>query len=272
VPGEPTEDPASLPDAYRRWRASRLGQVTDRLEDELIRELVGLPAGRRILDVGCGDGLLAASLARAGAVVTGVDSDPCMLEAGRARAQRAGLTAEFVEGDIRALPFAAAAFDVVVAVTVLCFVPDAERAVREMARVLKPGGHMVIGELGRWNLWAAKRRISGWLGRSAWGAARFRSADELRRLVKSGGLGVTATRGAVFYPPCAAAAALLAPCDSWLGRRTTAGAAFLAVAARKPRIAMNPCNRPQLRPLHALPRSTPNTCRQEPRCEGRLHA
>lgn len=233
MPSEPTEIPATLPDAYRRWRASQLGQITDTLEEELILELVGSPEGMRILDVGCGDGVLAAGLARVGAVVTGVDSDPRMLVAGRARAQRASVAVEFVEGDIRALPFTDALFDVVIAVTVLCFVPDAARALREMARMLKPGGRTVIGELGRWNLWAAKRRISAWLGPSMWSAARFRTAGELRGLVTSAGLGVTATRGAVFHPPCAAAAALLAPCDSWLGRRTTIGAAFLAVAGKK---------------------------------------
>jgi hypothetical protein len=51
--------------------------------------------------------------------------------------------------------------------------------------------------------------------------------------VMSAGLPVTARRGAIFYPPCAAAAALLAPCDSWLGRCTMMGAAFLAVAGGK---------------------------------------
>ena len=233
MPREPTEAPASLPDAYRRWRASRLGQITDRLEEELILELVGLPAGRRALDVGCGDGLLAAALAGGGAVVTGVDNDPRMLTAGRTRAQRLGLAVEFVEGDIHRLPFGDATFDVVIAVAVLCFVQNAERAAREMARVLKPGGDMVIGELGRRNLWAAERRISGWLGSTVWRAARFRTAAELKRLVSNAGLAVTATRAAIFYPPCAAAAALLAPSDSWLGRRTATGAAFLAVAGRK---------------------------------------
>ena len=222
-----------MPDAYRRWRESRLGQITDRLEEQLILELVGLPAGRRALDVGCGDGLLAATLAGSGAVVTGIDNDPRMLTAGRIRAQRVGLAMEFVKGDIHRLPFGDATFDVVIAVAVLCFVSDAERVAREMARVLKPGGDMVIGELGRWNLWAAERRISGWLGSTVWRAARFRTAGELRRLVSNAGLAVTATRAAIFYPPCVATAALLAPCDSWLGRRTATGAAFLAVAGRK---------------------------------------
>jgi ubiquinone/menaquinone biosynthesis C-methylase UbiE len=234
VPAEPTQAPASLPHAYRRWRTSRLGQITDRLEQQLILELVGLPAGRRVLDAGCGDGALTAALAGAGALVTGIDRDPRMLAIGAPRTHTAGSTVEFVTGDIRALPFPDATFDVVVAVAVLCFLPDAGTAAREMARVLKPGGDMVIGELGRWNLWAAKRRISEWLGPTVWQAIRFRAACELRRLVINAGLAVTTTRAAIFYPPCAAAAALLAPCDAWLGRRTANGAAFIAIAGRKP--------------------------------------
>jgi ubiquinone/menaquinone biosynthesis C-methylase UbiE len=164
MPSEPPQALASLPDTYRRWRRGGLGQITDTLEQKLMLELIGGPAGLRILDAGCGDGVLTAALAQRGAVVTGVDADPRMLAASRARVQEMAVAVEFVEGDIRALPFPDAAFDVVIAVTVLCFVPHAERAVREMARVLKPGGRMVFGELGRWNLWAARRRVSGWLG------------------------------------------------------------------------------------------------------------
>jgi SAM-dependent methyltransferase len=151
-----------------------------------------------------------------------------MLAAGRAGAQGAGLAVELVEGNLADLPVADAAFDVVAAVTVLCFMSDAERTVCEMATLPEPGGRMAIGELGRWNLWAAKWRISG-LGPCV-ERRRLRTAGQLRRLMTNAGLAVTTSRGAILYPPCAAATALLAPCDSWPGRRTTIGAAFLAVA------------------------------------------
>jgi len=227
---KPADGTASLPDAYRRWRASRLGRITDALEERLILELVGPPAGLRILDVGCGDAALAVALAQRGALVTGVDVDPHMLAAGRARAVVAsGVAPELIRGDIQALPFADGSFDMVLAVTVLCFVDDAARAVREIGRVLCPGGRLVIGELGRWNLWAAKRRVSGWLGSRVWRSATFRTARALKGLVADAGLAVTAVRGAVYYPPSASMAAVLAHCDLWIGKRTTAGAAFLVV-------------------------------------------
>lgn len=225
---------SSLPEVYRHWRTSRLGTITDALEEALLLELIESPAGLRILDAGCGDGALATALAGHGADVTGVDADPGMLTAARARAEAMGLPVAFVEGDIRALPFPDASFDVIVAVTVLCFVPDTPRAVCEMARVLRPGGRIVIGELGRWSPWAATRRIKAWFGSATWQAAKFRTADELENLLTSAGLHVTATRGAIFYPPCGSAAALMAPYDAWLGRHMTIGAAFLAATARKP--------------------------------------
>jgi SAM-dependent methyltransferase len=234
MPSDPAGAVASLPDAYRRWRASRLGEITDALEEKLILELVGPPAGLRILDVGCGDAGLVVALAERGAIVTGVDADPRMLAAGRARAETSGVAAQLRQGDIRALPFADGSFDVVLAITVLCFVDPAARALAEMARVLTPGGRLVIGALGRWNLWAAKRRVSGWLGSRVWRSATFRTAHTLTGLVTDAGLAVTALRGAVYYPPFEAMAALLARCDAWIGQRTTAGAAFVVVVGRKP--------------------------------------
>jgi hypothetical protein len=101
-------------------------------------------------------------------------------------------------------------------------------------RVLRPGGRLVIGELGRWNLWAAERRIRGWLGNPLWRRARFRTAGELRALLEESGFVVDGECGAVYYPPWGVAARLLAPFDSWLGRRMPFGAAFIAVVATKP--------------------------------------
>jgi len=105
--------------------------------------------------------------------------------------------------------------------------------VREMARVLRPEGRLVICELGRWNLWSAKRRMSGWLGSRMWRSATFRTVRALKDLVTDAGLAVTAVRGAVYYPPLGAMATLLARFDAWIGKRTTAGAGFLVVVGEK---------------------------------------
>lgn len=229
----PTQ-PTSLLAAYRDWRGSDLGRVTDALEERLTCELLGPVQGLQVLDVGCGDGALAVALAKRGVHVTGVDADPRMLAAAQERARLARAPVNLIGADAQALPFKTGTFDVIVAITVLCFAPDAEQLLGEMARVLRPGGRMIIGELGRYSAWAAKRRISARFGSSTWRSAVFRSAGELKHLVGRAKLDVIAVRGAIFYPPCGACARWLAPIDAWLGRRTLIGAAFLAVSAIKP--------------------------------------
>ncbi len=221
------------PDAYRAWRATTLGFTTEAIEQRLIFELVGEIEGRKLLDVGCGDGALVCAAVARGADAVGIDSDPAMLAAARALCDQRAVNATFLHGRAEHLPFADGAFDVVAAVTVLCFVPDAGGVVGEMARVLKPGGRLVIGELGRWNTWAALRRLRGWLGSQTWEHARFRSESELRALATRAGLSVISVRGAVFYPPTGFLARMLAPMDEYLGRRTTFGAAFIALCAAK---------------------------------------
>lgn len=137
------------PETYESWRKTSLGAVTEAIEQRLILKLMGDLKGLCVLDVGCGDGVLTCAATSRGALATGVDPDPAMLNAARARAERAGANADFMDGRIEQLPFNDASFDVVAAITVLCFVDDASAAVREMARVLRPGGRLVLGELGR---------------------------------------------------------------------------------------------------------------------------
>jgi SAM-dependent methyltransferase len=206
------QDLEGLPAAYAAWRESALGQITDALEQDLILELVGPPTGLRILDVGCGDGILAVELAARGAQATGVDPSPQMIAAARKRAQRNGKDVSFERAAAEALPFTSGTIDV----------------------VLKPGGRLIIGELGRSSSWAAVRRVKGWLGSPVWSRARFRSPSELRQLAIGAGLVDVSVMGAVFYPPIGLAARLLRPIDRRLGACTTTGAAFLVLAATKP--------------------------------------
>lgn len=196
--------------------------------------MIGDVAGLDVLDIGCGDGRLAIQMARAGARVVGIDPDAAMLRAAGDEAKAVGVSLDLIDGRIEALPLAAERFDVITAVTVLCFVRDETLAWREMARVLRPGGRLVIGELGRWSLWAARRRIRGWLGSRLWRHAAFHSATDLRRAAEGAGLVVEEVRGAVFHPPSATLARLTVGADAWLGRQTTFGAAFIALQLRKP--------------------------------------
>jgi ubiquinone/menaquinone biosynthesis C-methylase UbiE len=102
---------------------------------------------RRILEVGCGWGELAEWVGReTGSEVVAIDLSPRMVELARER----GVDAQV--GDVQALPFAGGEFDVAIAAWMLYHVPDLDRALAELARVLRPGGRLVVATNSRFHL------------------------------------------------------------------------------------------------------------------------
>jgi len=97
-------------------------------------------SGQYVLDVGCGTGVVAITAARTGARVHGVDLTPELLERARRNAKIANFEIDFREGDAEALPFDEGRFDVVVSQFGHMFAPRPDVVMREMLRVLKPGG------------------------------------------------------------------------------------------------------------------------------------
>jgi len=100
----------------------------------------GVIKGHRVLDVGCGTGVVAVTAARAGAHVDAIDLTPELLEVARENAAIAQVNIKFLEADVEELPFSDAAFDVVLSQFAHMFAPRPEVAVSEMLRVLRPGG------------------------------------------------------------------------------------------------------------------------------------
>jgi SAM-dependent methyltransferase len=97
-------------------------------------------AGQRVLDVACGTGVVALTVARLGARVTGLDLTPALLQRARENSKLADVEIDWREGDVEYLPFEDRAFDVVLSQFGHIFAPRPEVAVTEMLRVLKPGG------------------------------------------------------------------------------------------------------------------------------------
>jgi SAM-dependent methyltransferase len=103
-------------------------------------EACGIGPGMTVLDVASGTGNAAIPAAQAGATVTASDLTPELFDAGRARAEAAGVTLEWAEADAENLPFADQSFDVVMSSIGAMFAPRHQAVADELVRVCKPGG------------------------------------------------------------------------------------------------------------------------------------
>lgn len=137
---------------YDRGRDRGYHALVDDLEMSVVEPYA---RGKRVLEAGCGTGLMLSRIDRVATQAVGVDLSSGML--GRARDR--GLTV--VQGSITALPFGEATFDTVCSFKVLAHVPDIERALSELARVTRPGGHLVLEFYNRWSLRYLARAIAG---------------------------------------------------------------------------------------------------------------
>ncbi len=141
-----------------------------------------MAAGDAVLDVGCGTGDLMVDLAESispGVLGVGIDSSNEMIRIARQRSQDRGLRVKFAVGDACRLPFAAAAFDGVHCERVLMHFDDPEAAVREMSRVLVPGGRLVVTEPD----WA------GWILDSDDAETTSAVRESLARRIRNAGIG-----------------------------------------------------------------------------------
>ncbi len=140
----------------RLWRRSRIATLALGISFEREQQLIGraarLSPGDSLLDVACGPGIYARPFARqvAPGLVVGLDLSPAMLGHARRRARAAGLeNLALVRGDALRLPFAGGRFDAVNCCGALHLFPDADLALREVHRVLKPGGRFTVAAFRR---------------------------------------------------------------------------------------------------------------------------
>ena len=106
-------------------------------------------AGLRILDVGCGGGLISEALAKRGATVTGVDASAMSIEVARRHAQQSGLSVDYRHCLAGQLLAEDERFDVVINAEVVEHVPDQAALINECARLVKPSGTLVLATLNR---------------------------------------------------------------------------------------------------------------------------
>jgi SAM-dependent methyltransferase len=131
------------------WEKGDFTRIAASMRDsgEVVVRGLAIQPGMRVLDLGCGDGTTALPIARFGADVTGVDISRNLVEAGNRRAQQAGLAnCRFQHGDAASLSgLADASFDLVVSIFGAMFCPKPFDVAKEMVRVTRPGGRIVMG-------------------------------------------------------------------------------------------------------------------------------
>jgi SAM-dependent methyltransferase len=137
---------------YEAERHHGYHRLIDELELELVRRY---GEGRDVFEAGCGTGLLLREAAKFARTAVGLDLSRGMLGPARERGLRV------VQGSLTDVPLPTASFDLVYSMKVLAHVPPIERAVAELARLVRPGGHLLLEFYNPYSLRALAKRVAG---------------------------------------------------------------------------------------------------------------
>ena len=185
----------------------RLDYITSQIASEFDRDLTApLPfAGLRILDIGCGGGLLSEPMARLGAEVVGADPATRNIPVAQLHAEQSGLTIDYRLTTAEELAAAGEQFDVVLNMEVVEHVPDPQSYLTACQTLLKPGGLMICSTLNR-NAKSFGMAIIGaewvmrWLPKGTHDWKKFITPDELAEFIRRAGLDPVDRKGMVFNP------------------------------------------------------------------------
>jgi 2-polyprenyl-6-hydroxyphenyl methylase / 3-demethylubiquinone-9 3-methyltransferase len=165
----------------------------------------GCLAGLRILDIGCGGGILSEPLARLGAAMVGADPATENIEIARSHAAQQGLTIDYRDTAAEALADAGERFDIVLAMEVVEHVTDVDLFVRRCGEMVKPGGMFVVATLNRTMKSFALAIVGAeyilrWLPRGTHRWDKFVTPDELETAMSHADLRVVDERGVIYNP------------------------------------------------------------------------
>jgi 2-polyprenyl-6-hydroxyphenyl methylase/3-demethylubiquinone-9 3-methyltransferase len=185
----------------------RLHYITSQISAEFDRNLTQPHpfAGLRILDIGCGGGLLSEPMARLGATVVGADAAERNIPVAQVHAEQSGLTIDYRNTTAEALAEAGEQFDIVLNMEVVEHVADPLAYLTACQHLLKPGGLMICSTLNR-NAKSFAMAIVGaewvmrWLPKGTHDWQKFITPEELYDLIRRAGLTPVDRKGMVFNP------------------------------------------------------------------------
>ena len=190
-----------------RLNPTRLGFITEQLGQHFERDRKARKpfAGLRLLDIGCGGGLIAEPLSRLGFAVTGIDADTTALAVARAHAKEKGLAIDYREGTAESLVAAKQRFDAVLALEIVEHAADAGQFMAEAGALVKPGGALIASTLNRTPrayLFAilGAEYILRWLPRGTHEFRKFQRPSELAAALRPAGLATKALAGLQYQP------------------------------------------------------------------------
>ena len=200
-------DPRGPMAALHKFNPVRLGYIRDQAAARFERDPRKLDClkGLRMLDIGCGGGILSEPLARLGAQMVGADPAAENIEAARDHAEEQGVKVDYRASTAEALAEAGETFDVVLAMEVVEHVADLEAFVSTCASMVRPGGLFVAATLNR-TLKSFALAIVGaeyvlrWVPRGTHQWDKFVTPRELESAVENAGLNVTGERGVIYNP------------------------------------------------------------------------
>ena len=162
------------------WNYRPLIGTVQRTRFRLIQRLLGEQKSGRLLEIGYGSGVFMPELARHADELFGIDPHPMPTEV-EAVLLKHGIKASLVSGSAEVLPYADEFFDCVVSVSAIEYVEDIEAGCREIRRVLKPGGRLVIATPGASPIWDLALRLSTGEDPGQYADRRERLLPTLRR-------------------------------------------------------------------------------------------
>jgi len=200
-------DPRGKMAPLHKFNPLRLGFIRDAACRRFARDAKRLDclSGLRMLDIGCGGGLLSEPLARLGAAMVGADPADANIAAARVHAAESGVAVDYRATTAEALAEAGERFDVVLAMEVVEHVADVDLFVKLTAGMVKPGGLMIAATLNR-TIKSFALAIVGaeyvlrWLPRGTHQWDKFVTPEELERALVRGGLKVIDEAGVVYNP------------------------------------------------------------------------